>query len=195
MCAPCQCTASMCSRAIYCVLCNETVCCMHHKCNSSAMHNTSPMLLWLSSSNYKIDLLCRSSCSVDLTSPMLLWLSSSNYNTDLLCRSSCSVDLTPSIVSICSDIWKKDAWIYADEVVVLAMCGWTEARPVVLIVYTGHATGRHFNSVTAHGLGRQTIKTISHHSQPHIERSVYQVRALSPAKPIISICCCHFYWN
>ena len=54
-------------------------------------------------------------------------------------------------------------------------------KACVLTVCTGHAMRRHFNSVTARGLGRRTLKTITHHSQPHTERSVYQVRVLSPA--------------
>jgi len=60
------------------------------------------------------------------------------------------------------------------------------------LVYTGHVTRRHFVLVTACGLGRRTLNTITHHSQPHTEQSVYQVCALSPAKPFISIGC-HFY--
>jgi len=44
---------------------------------------------------------------------------------------------------------------------------------------------RHFVLVTARGLGRRTLKTITHHSQEHTERSVYQVRALSPAKLVL----------
>jgi len=53
--------------------------------------------------------------------------------------------------------------------------------PLALIICTGHATRCHFVLVTARGLGRRTLKTITHHSQPHTERSVYQVCALSPA--------------
>ena len=57
-------------------------------------------------------------------------------------------------------------------------------RPVVLIVYTGHATRRHFVLLRLRGLSRRTLKTITHHTSlttTHTERSVYQVRALSPA--------------
>jgi len=58
-------------------------------------------------------------------------------------------------------------------------------RPVVLIICTGHATTstrRHFVLVTARGLSRRTLKTITHHLQPHTE-STKSVRSHRP-KPI-----------
>jgi len=63
-------------------------------------------------------------------------------------------------------------------------------RPLLSIIYTGHATRRH--CFVGGAQTQRTLKTMTRHSQPHTERSVYQVCALSPAKPIISVCC-HFY--
>ena len=45
----------------------------------------------------------------------------------------------------------------------LTVAVYCEPRPVLLIVYTGHVMRRHFDSMTARGLGRRTLKTITHH--------------------------------
>jgi len=46
---------------------------------------------------------------------------------------------------------------------------WVNTRPALLIVYTGHATTRHFVSVRARGLGRRTLKR-SHITHNHTQR-------------------------